>query len=171
VLKSQRDWDDKLGECLQAYRTIIRTPMKATPFSLVYGCEAVLPLEIRIPSLRVALTVEMANEKHQLRLQELEALDEKRLQAQQQIELYQARITGAFNKKVKERTFKKGDLVLTVRRPMVMTHKTKRKFQPKWEGPFVVESVYLNGAYRIITPDGDTLMMPINDKFLKKYYP
>ena len=45
-----------------------------------------------------------------MRLQELEAMDDKRLQAQQQIELYQARITRAFNKKVKEWTFKKGDL-------------------------------------------------------------
>ena len=72
-------------------------------------------------------------EKHRLRLQELEALDDKRLKAQQQIELYQARITRAFNKKVKERTFKKGDLVLAVRRPMVMTYKTKEKFQPQWE--------------------------------------
>jgi len=125
-----------------------------------------------IPSLRVALTAEMTNEeKHRLRLQELEALDDERLQAQQQIELYQARITIAFNKKVKERTFKKGDLVLAVRRPMIMTHKTKEKFQPKWEGPFVVKSVYSNGAYRLITPDGDTLMMPINGRFLKKYYP
>ena len=129
VSKSQRDWDDKLGECLWAYRTIVRTPTKATPFSLVYRCEAVLPLEIQIPSLRVALTAEMTNEeKHQLRLQELEALDDKRLQVQQQIKLYQARITRAFNKKVKEQTFKKGDLILTVRRPMVMTHKTKGKF-------------------------------------------
>ena len=85
-------------------------------------------------------------------------------------ELYQARITSAFNKKVKERTFKKDDLVLAVRRPMVMTHKTKEKFQPKWEGPFVVESVYSNGAYRLITSDDDTLMMPINGKVLKKYY-
>ena len=67
-------------------------------------------------------------EKHRQQLQELEALDDKRLQAQQQIELYQARITRAFNKKVKVRTFKKGDLVLTVRRPMVMTYKTKGKF-------------------------------------------
>ena len=40
-----------------------------------------------------------------LRLQELEALDEKRLQAQHRIELYQARISKAFNKKVKERVF------------------------------------------------------------------
>ena len=37
VSKSQRDWDDKLGECLLGYRTMVRTPMKATPFSLVYG--------------------------------------------------------------------------------------------------------------------------------------
>ena len=73
-------------------------------------------------------------EKYRLRLQELEALDDKRLQAQQQIELYQARITRTFNKKVKERSFEKDDLVLVVRRPIVMTHKTKEKFQPKWEG-------------------------------------
>ena len=52
-------------------------------FSLVYGCEVVLPLEIQISSLCVALTMEMTNEeKHRLRLQELEALDDKRLQAQ-----------------------------------------------------------------------------------------
>ena len=108
---------------------------------------------------------------HRLRLQELEALDEKRLQVQQHIELYQARISKAFNKKVKQRIFQVGDLVLAVRRSMVMTHKTKGKFQPKWEGPFVIESVYSNGAYRLINVEGDTLMMPINGKFLKRYYP
>ena len=85
----------------------------------------------------------------QLRLQELEALDEKRLQAQQHIELYQARISKAFNKKVKQRVFQKGDLILAVRRPMIMTHKTKSKFQPKWERPFVIEIVYSNRAYRL----------------------
>ena len=62
------------------------------------------------------------------RLQELEALDERRLQAQQRIELYQTWILKAFNKKVKERIFEKRDLVLAIRRPMVMTHKIKGKF-------------------------------------------
>jgi len=85
-----------------AYCTTVRTLTKASLFSLVYGCEAVLPLEIQIPSLRVALTTRMAEEKkHRLCLQELEALDDKHLQAQQQIELYQARISRAFNKKVR----------------------------------------------------------------------
>jgi len=102
VSKSQRDWDDKLGECPWAYRTTVRTPTKATPFSLVYGCEAILPLEIQISSLRVALTTRMTDDKHRLRLQEFEALDNKCLQAQQQIELYQARISRAFNKKVRK---------------------------------------------------------------------
>jgi len=54
---------------------------------------------------------------------------------------------------------------------MVMTHKTTGKFKPKWEGPFVVDTVYSNGAYRLANPNSDTLMMPINGKFLKKYCP
>ena len=73
-----------------------------TPFSLVYGCEAVIPLEIQMSSLRVALMTKITSEDNdRLRLQELEALNEKRLQAQQHIELYQARILKAFNKKAK----------------------------------------------------------------------
>jgi len=92
ISKSQCDWDKKLGECLWAYCTTVRTPTKATPFSLIYGCKAVLSLEIQIPSLRIILAIEMTHEdKHHLHPQDLEALDDKRLQAQQQIEFYQAR--------------------------------------------------------------------------------
>ena len=128
---SKRDYNEKLSECLWVYRMTVRTPTGNTSFSLVYECEAVIPLEIQIPSLRVALTTKMTDEdNHWLHLQEHEALDEKRLQAQQRIELYQARISKAFNKKVKERIFQKRDSVLAVRRPMVMTHKSKGKFQP-----------------------------------------
>ncbi|PKI40890.1 hypothetical protein CRG98_038731 [Punica granatum] len=35
------------------YRTSIRTSTGATPYSLVYGMEAVLPIEVEIPSMRV----------------------------------------------------------------------------------------------------------------------
>jgi len=129
-------------------------------------------LEIQIPSLCVALTTQITDEdNHRLHLQELEALDEKRLQAQQRIEFYQAQISKAFNKKVKKKNFQKEDLVLAIKRPMVMTHKSKGKFQRKWEGSFLVETVYSNGAYRLSNPNGDMLMMLINGKFLKKYYP
>ena len=49
--------------------TTVRTATKATPFSLVYGCEAVLPLKIQIPSLRIAIASSMTDEKGELSLQ------------------------------------------------------------------------------------------------------
>ncbi|GAA0147889.1 hypothetical protein LIER_36603 [Lithospermum erythrorhizon] len=45
VSKSKRDWHDKINEALWAYRKIYRTPTQSTPYALVYGVEAVLPLE------------------------------------------------------------------------------------------------------------------------------
>ena len=42
---SKRDWHEKIGEALWAYRTTYRLPTQATSYSLVYGVEAVLPLE------------------------------------------------------------------------------------------------------------------------------
>ena len=83
-------------------------PDRQYAFSLVYGCEAVIPLEIQMSSLRVALITKITSEDNdRLRLQELEALDKKRPQAQQHIELYQARISKAFNKKVKQESSRK----------------------------------------------------------------
>ncbi|XP_024196030.1 uncharacterized protein LOC112199214 [Rosa chinensis] len=170
VSKTKRDWHERMGEALWAYRTTYRTPTKATPYSLVYGVEAVLPLEKQIPSLRIALQEGLTDEENvKLRLQELEALDEKRLDAQQHLECYQARMSRAFNKGVRPRSFQVGDLVLAVRRPIIMTHKTGPKFQSKWDGPYVVREVYTNGAYKIVAEDG-LRIGPINGKFLKRYY-
>ncbi|KAM3016053.1 hypothetical protein FF2_000114 [Malus domestica] len=112
------------------------TPTQATPYSLVYGVEAVLPLESQIPSLRMAIQEGLTDEENaKLRLQELEALDERRLEAQQHLECYQAWLSKAFNKKVRPRSFQIGDLVLALRRPIITTHKTKSKFTSKWDGP------------------------------------
>ena len=81
ISSRKRDWNEKLNEWLWAYRTTVRTPTGNTHFSLVYGYEAVIPLEIQMPSLCVALTTKMTKEDNdQLHLQELEALDQKRLQ-------------------------------------------------------------------------------------------
>jgi len=47
-----RDWHEMLPYALLAYRTSIRTSTGATPYALVYGTEAVLPVEVEILSLR-----------------------------------------------------------------------------------------------------------------------
>src|SRR5436190_5443087 len=129
------------------------------------------PLEIQISSLRIVIASGMTEEeKDKQRLAQLEELSEKRLKAQQQIELYQARMARAYNKGIRLRTFEKGEFVLMIRRPMETAHKIREKFQPKWEGPFIVETVYSNRAYLLTTKEGDVIMMPINGKYLKKYY-
>ena len=106
VSKKKRDWHERIKEALWAYRTTFRTPTQATPYPLVYGMEAVLPLERQIPSLQIAIQEGLTGEENaKLRLQELKALDEKRLEAQQRLECYQAHLSSAFNKKVKPRSF------------------------------------------------------------------
>ena len=53
-----------MGEALWAYRTTYRTATNATPYSLVDGVEAVLPLAKQILSLRIALQEGLTNEEN-----------------------------------------------------------------------------------------------------------
>ena len=54
-----KNWHEKLPFALHAYRTAIRTSTEATPFSLVYGMETVLPIEVKISSLRVLMEAKL----------------------------------------------------------------------------------------------------------------
>lgn len=49
------DWREKLPFPLLSYKTSIRPSTGAKPFSLVYRMEAVLPVEVEIPSLRILM--------------------------------------------------------------------------------------------------------------------
>ncbi|KAL6323230.1 hypothetical protein AAG906_029237 [Vitis piasezkii] len=55
MIETSRDWSKKLPFSLWAYRTSFRTSIGTTPYSLVYGMETMLPIEIEMGSLRVAL--------------------------------------------------------------------------------------------------------------------
>ena len=48
-----KDWHEMLPFSLHCYRTTMRTSIGATPFSLVYGIEVVMPIEVQIPSFRI----------------------------------------------------------------------------------------------------------------------
>ncbi|KAL5539172.1 hypothetical protein UlMin_044785 [Ulmus minor] len=51
--KSKGAWVDKLPLVLWAYRTSFRAATGETPFSLAYGVEAIIPIEISLPTFRV----------------------------------------------------------------------------------------------------------------------
>ena len=49
TIDTYKDWHKKLPFALHAYHTSVRIATMATPFSLVYGMEAVLLIKVEIP--------------------------------------------------------------------------------------------------------------------------
>ena len=89
MVKTYKDWSEYLPFALWGYRTIMRTATGQTPFSLVYGCEAVLPIEIEIKSLRVVMEAKTPeSEWAQKRYDYLVSLDEKRMDALFHTQIY-----------------------------------------------------------------------------------
>jgi len=98
---------------LHGYRTLVHTSTGATPFLLVYGMEAVLPFEVEVPSLRILAESGLKElEWAQMRFDQLNLIEGKRLTTMSHGHLYQRRVKNAFNKKVRLCKFNEGDLVL-----------------------------------------------------------
>ena len=99
----------------------------------MFRMEVVLLYEIFLPSLRVQLDQEVNESEHrELLLAQLELLDERRLSAAEHTQVYQKRLSKFYQKKVIERKFKIGDMV--VKQKMIKPGGPTSKFQPKWEG-------------------------------------
>ena len=97
-----KDWHKKLLFALHAYRTAIRTSTEATPFSLVYGMEVILPIEVEILSLRVLMEAKLEEaEWVQAKYNQLNLIEVKRLNALCHDQLYQKRMIRAHDKKVR----------------------------------------------------------------------
>ena len=63
---------------LHAYHTLVQTSTGAIPFSLVYGMEAVLPIEVEILFLRVLMEMKLEEvEWIQARYEQLNLIEEK----------------------------------------------------------------------------------------------
>jgi len=145
MVVTYKDWHEMLLFALHGYRTSVRTSTGATPFLLVYAMEAVLPFEVKIPSLRVLWEIELKEaEWVQARYDQLNLTDEKRLAVICHGQLYQNRMKKAFDKIVHQREFCEGDLVV---KNIISIQKDHRgKWMPNYEGPYVVKKVFSGGA-------------------------
>ena len=93
MVKIYKDWLEYLPFSLWGYRTITRTATGQTPFLLVYGYEAVLPIKIYIKSLRVVMEAKTPkSEWAKKRYDHLISLDEKRMDALFHTQIYHRRI-------------------------------------------------------------------------------
>ncbi|XP_060201150.1 uncharacterized protein LOC132629778 [Lycium barbarum] len=169
MIDNYKHWHEKLPLALLGYRTTVRTSTGATPYLLVYGTEAVLPAEVEIPSLRIIQEAELSDAKWtQNRYEQLMLIDGKRLNAVCHRQLYQNRMARAFNKKVRPRQFKTGQLVL--KRIFPCQDEAKGKFAPNWQGPYMVHRVLTGGALILAEMDGEIWPKAINADAVKRYY-
>ncbi|XP_059310538.1 uncharacterized protein LOC132061868 [Lycium ferocissimum] len=107
MVDNYKNWHEQLPYALLGYRMTTRTSTGATPYLLVYGIEAVIPVEVEIPSLRIIEEAELKDaEWVRNRYEQLAMIEEKRMVAVCRGQLYRQRMSRAFNKRVRTRLSK-----------------------------------------------------------------
>ena len=144
-----------------------KSTTQETMFALAFGAEVVAPVEVRLKSHRV----EFSNAKHNeeiLRLN-LDLLEEKCEQVLKRTEDHIRKTTKYYDRRVRPRSFKPGDLVLKKLLPS-RKDPTHGKLGPNWEGPYVVSLIVRPGNYELQTKEGKTLPHSWNVEHLRRFY-
>ena len=131
-------WVEELPHVLWTYRTTPRRSTGETPFSMTYGAEAVIPLEMGFPTLKTSSF--SPNSNNELLERSLDLIEERRESAMVQLAYYQHKLKQGYDAKVKLRPLVLGDLVL---RKVLGTAKntTWGKLGPSWEEPYRITSM------------------------------
>ncbi|XP_020215403.1 uncharacterized protein LOC109799267 [Cajanus cajan] len=153
---------------------LLNSPRNATqtmPYKLVYGHEAVLPIDINLQSVQVQRQNELPVEDYwNLIYDELIRLDDERMIAMQNVIHQKEKIARVYNKKVKSKQFSSGDLVLKVILPIDQKSRDRGKWTYNREEPFIIERLYSNNAYLIKEINSRNASKVINGKYLKKFH-
>ncbi|PKI68964.1 hypothetical protein CRG98_010644 [Punica granatum] len=158
-----------LSFALLAYRTSICSSTEVTPYSLVFGMEVVLSVEVEIPSMRVLAESKFKEAKWaKQHYEQLNLIDEKWLTALCHGQCYQERMAREFNKKFRLYEFSPGDLVLW--KVLYIAPDSRGKIAYKYNRPFIVKEVFDGGAIILNDMDGNENALLVNADALKKYY-
>ncbi|XP_074326764.1 uncharacterized protein LOC141664709 [Apium graveolens] len=117
--ESKGCWPEELHRVLWFYNTTPRTITGESPFTLTYGCEAMVTVEIGAGSFRRE-NYDLNNNEINHRLY-LDLLEEVRENSQLKLAAYQQRTMKYFDKKVRARPLRVGDLVLRRMMPNMRT--------------------------------------------------
>ena len=132
VQDNQKEWDSLLNSVLLAYRTKQHKSTGKTPFYLVYGRQATLPLDLKIPhEIEKEGENSMMNRLYQL----ITDLEDDRIEVQQRIEQQQQKQKQSYDKQGISQKLKIGDQVLVER--TWLKNNFSAKLENKWIGHII----------------------------------
>jgi len=134
IEENPKRWHEVLSEALWAHRISRHGATKVTPFELVYGQEAVVPVEVNLDTYRLAKQNDLsAVDYYDLMMDNIDEVSDKRMQALKEIEKDKLRVARAYNKKVKAKSFQFGELVWKTILPLGTKNNKFGKWSPSWE--------------------------------------
>ena len=139
MIENQRSWRLALPNALWDDRVTPKNSLGVSPYTLVYGKEAVLPPNILFPSSIIAQESRGTdNEILQIRIYNLLKSKESRYKAKERFKHQQEIVKCWFDKhKVGNKEFEVGDMVLKWDHPHDEKEK-HTKFQQLWEGLLIL---------------------------------
>jgi hypothetical protein len=139
--KAKHAWVVELPFVLWILRTTPNAATQETPFFLVHGAEAVLPVEITHEAPKIAAYDETTST--EALQDDVDALNEARDVALARATRYQQSLRNYHSTRVRPRSFVVGDLVLRLKQD------DHGKLESPWVGPYIVTKVIPGGAYRL----------------------
>jgi hypothetical protein len=112
INSAMSNWNLMLYSALWDYQTSIKIATNFSSFQLVYGLEAVFPIECQIPSLNLAVQLLPDTSPLEERLLYLEQLNEQHRDVALANEANKKKIKFQYDRSICPRIFSKGDLVL-----------------------------------------------------------
>jgi hypothetical protein len=129
ISDNSKHWHKILSEALWAHRISKHSATKVSSFELVYGHEAVFPVEISLNAVRFARQNDLTViDYYNSMMDNIDEVTDKRVIALGAIEKDKTMIARAYNKKVKAKTFQVGDLVWKT----ILTLRNKDRKFGKW---------------------------------------
>nr|GFA85643.1 reverse transcriptase domain-containing protein [Tanacetum cinerariifolium] len=164
--ENRASWSDKLDDALWAFRPSYKTPIRCTPYKLVYGKACHLPIELEhkaywaLKQANFDLTV--AGDYQKIQLNEL---NETRDHAYEHSLIYKEKTKKIHDSKIKNRVFNVGDRVLLFNLRLKIF---SGKLKTCWSRPFAITKVFPYGTVELSQANGPNFK--VNGHRIKHYF-